>query len=95
MEIDTRIEMPPHNIVERLARLEEHKQHVATKADIKELQGIIDTNFADQRGFIKDTVKDSKIDTLKGFLKLWTTIVSIAVPAATAMVVGALNILLK
>lgn len=91
MRTDTRIEMPPHNIVERLARLEEHKQHVATKADIEKLKGIIDTNFADQRGFITDAIKDSEISTLKQFLRNWAIIASLAVPAVTAIVVKLVN----
>lgn len=102
MSTDTRFEWAPQEITERLARLEEHKQHVATKADMEELRGVINNNNAELRGvinensaklrgFIKETVSDSEIATLKGFLRNWTIIASLAVPTVTAIVVALLN----
>ena len=38
-------EKAPKEIIERLARLEEHRQHVATDKDMMRLEGKIDTSI--------------------------------------------------
>lgn len=93
METDTRFERAPQEVAERLARLEEHRQHAATKEDIAELKGVIDLNNAELRRFIERTVSKSEIVTLKGFLRNWTVGAGIFVPLVTAAIVVLLNAL--
>lgn len=95
METDTRFERAPQEVAERLARLEEHRQHVATKEDITELKRVIDLNNAELRRFIERTVSKSEIVTLKGFLRNWTVGAGIFVPLMTAVIVVLLNTLLN
>ena len=55
--------------VQRLARLEEHGKQLATKEDLADLRGEIKRSNVELRGYVKQTVSDLEISTLKGFLR--------------------------
>ena len=79
---------------ERLATLEEHRRHAATTTDIVRLEGVINNNNEELRGFIKEAVSQSEINTLKQFVKLWTTGAAIAIPVLTGLIATLLNLVL-
>lgn len=95
MPNESRTEQAPPEIIQKLAMLEEHKQHVATKKDIEELKGIINLNKVDLKRVIESSIKDSEIRTLKSFLRNWTVGAGLVVPATTALIVFLLHIAFK
>ena len=92
---------PPQEIAERLdverrlGGLEEFKVHVATKADIEEVKGLISQKNTELRAFIDSSVLKSENRTLREFLKNWTIGAGLAVPAITAFIVFLLQIAFK
>ena len=95
MSTDTRFEKAPEGIVERLARLEEHKQTVATKEDISDLKGLIGLNKLDLDKSFELAVTSSENTTLKKVLKNWAIIAGLVFPLLTGLIVALLNALLN
>ena len=87
-------EKAPKEIIERLAILEEHRQHVATDKDMMRLEGKIDTSVEMLKGFIQDAVFQSEIGTLKQFVRSWTTGAAIVIPVLTGIIIAFLNFIL-
>ncbi len=62
----------------RLSALEEYKRQAertgATEADIKHLEGLINTKHSELREFIVKQLSDSEKTTLKRFVQLWVTL---------------------
>ena len=87
-------EKAPKEIVERLAILEEHRQHVATDKDMMRLEGKIDTSVEMLKGFIQDAVSQSEIRTLKQFVRSWTTGAALVIPLLTGLIVVFLTYIL-
>ncbi len=87
-------EKAPKEIIERLAILEEHRQHVATDKDMMRLEGKIDTSVEMLKGFIQDAVSQSEIRTLKQFVRSWTTGAAIVIPVLTGIIIAFLNFIL-
>lgn len=77
--------------VQRLARLEEHREQLATKEDIVYLKGEIKRSNEELRGYVKETVSELEISALKGFIKTLCYALIIAVPVFTALLVEAIN----
>ena len=87
-------EKAPKEIIERLAILEEHRQHVATDKDMMRIEGKIDTSVEMLKGFIQDAVSQSEIRTLKQFVRSWTTGAAIVIPVLTGIIIAFLNFIL-
>ena len=87
-------EKAPKEIIERLAILKEHRQHVATDKDMMRLEGKIDTSVEMLKGFIQDAVSQSEIRTLKQFVRSWTTGAAIVIPVLTGIIIAFLNFIL-
>lgn len=95
-------EKAPKEVVERLARLEEHRQYVATETDIARLEGRIDnsveelkgffqTSITELRGEIKASQSQGEVKTLKLFLGLCVVLVGIISPLISGLVLHALT----
>lgn len=78
--IDSLIENLSSNEGERLAKLEGESKYWATREDIARLEGVINKNNAELRGFIKETVSKSEIRTLKHFVTFWVTVAGLSIP---------------
>ena len=87
-------EKAPKEIIERLAILKEHRQHVATDKDMMRLEGKIDTSVEMLKGFKQDAVSQSEIRTLKQFVRSWTTGAAIVIPVLTGIIIAFLNFVL-
>ena len=64
------------------------------KEDIFLLKNNITENHSEMKRFIENSVAQTEINTLKQFVKFWTTGAAIAVPVLTGIIVALLNFIL-
>lgn len=86
MTTETVLERPPQAISERIARLEEHKEHVATKRDIAEVKGTILESNAELRRFIERAVSQSEANTLATENQLLKKIIGWGIPIGIVII---------
>lgn len=69
----------------RLVAVETRIENMATKEDIALLKGEIETSKEELKRFISESVSQSEINTLKGFVKLWVIVAGALVSVLTTV----------